>query len=98
MKNLRDDHNPGILSLWTGISASILRQSTYSTARFAIYNYLARKMQVHYDRKKLSMQQTIVCAGVAGGLAGVLGNPTEVFFLISHSNHSSEKMSLIYQL
>jgi hypothetical protein len=32
--------------------------------------------------EKLSASSTIVCAGVAGGLAGMIGNPTEVCFHI----------------
>lgn len=66
----------GILSLWSGLSASILRQTTYSTARFALYDILARQTQQRTG-KKLTGGSTIACAGVAGGLAGMLGNPTE---------------------
>lgn len=68
----------GIHSLWTGISASILRQSTYSTTRFGLYNYLTSAMKRSYDVRDLSAASTIVCAGAAGGVAGMLGNPTEV--------------------
>lgn len=67
----------GIRSLWSGLTASILRQTTYSTARFALYDVLARKMQ-QGTGAKLSMSSTIACAGIAGGLAGMIGNPTEV--------------------
>ncbi|KAE8444182.1 hypothetical protein EG329_000779 [Mollisiaceae sp. DMI_Dod_QoI] len=67
----------GIHSLWSGLSASILRQTTYSTARFALYDVLARQMQQRTG-SKLSATETIACAGVAGGLAGMIGNPTEV--------------------
>ncbi|CZR51312.1 probable dicarboxylate carrier protein [Phialocephala subalpina] len=67
----------GIPSLWSGLSASILRQTTYSTARFALYDVLARQLQQRRDGK-LSATDTIACAGVAGGLAGMIGNPTEV--------------------
>ncbi|KAK0120365.1 hypothetical protein ONS95_011768 [Cadophora gregata] len=68
----------GIQSLWSGLSASILRQTTYSTARFALYDILARQVQQRTGEKKLTAGYTIMCAGVAGGLAGMLGNPTEV--------------------
>ncbi|KAK3689494.1 mitochondrial carrier domain-containing protein [Podospora appendiculata] len=68
----------GIPSLWSGLSASILRQSTYSTARFGLYNFLSRKLQQQSGSAKASTASTIVCAGVAGGLAGMVGNPTEV--------------------
>lgn len=67
----------GIRSLWSGLSASILRQTTYSTARFALYDVLARQVQ-QKTGEKLTAGSTIVCAGIAGGLAGMLGNPTEV--------------------
>jgi len=66
----------GIPSLWSGLSASILRQSTYSTARFGLYNFLSRQLQSR--GQKPSASSTIACAGVAGGLAGVVGNPAEI--------------------
>jgi hypothetical protein len=71
----------GIRSLWSGLSASILRQTTYSTARFALYDILARNIQ-RRTGGKLSTGSTIACAGVAGGLAGMIGNPTEVTDLV----------------
>jgi hypothetical protein len=74
----------GIRSLWSGLSASILRQTTYSTARFALYDILARNFQRRAGGK-LSTGSTIACAGVAGGLAGMIGNPTEVTVTISCS-------------
>ena len=68
----------GITSLWSGLSASVLRQTTYSTARFALYDVLARQVQQRTGRQKLSTASTVFCAGAAGGLAGMIGNPTEV--------------------
>ncbi|KAJ9145300.1 hypothetical protein NKR23_g5304 [Pleurostoma richardsiae] len=69
----------GILSLWDGLSASILRQATYSTARFGLYNYFARQFQsLSAGGGPLSASATVATAGLAGGLAGVIGNPTEV--------------------
>jgi dicarboxylate transporter 10 len=67
----------GIPSLWTGLSASILRQGTYSTARFGFHSYFSDKLR-GYTGKKLSVTQNIACAGVAGGVAGLVGNPAEV--------------------
>jgi dicarboxylate transporter 10 len=67
----------GIKSLWSGLSASILRQTTYSTARFGLYNSLARKAK-QLSGDKLSSTSTVACAGIAGGAAGMLGNPAEV--------------------
>lgn len=67
----------GIPSLWNGLSASILRQGTYSTARFGFHTYFSDKLR-GYTGKKLSVAQNIACAGVAGGVAGLVGNPAEV--------------------
>ena len=67
-----------MLSLWSGLSASILRQSTYSTARFGLYTAVAQKARQYTGQETLSTAWTITCAGVAGGLAGLVGNPTEV--------------------
>ncbi|OAP60713.1 hypothetical protein AYL99_05715 [Fonsecaea erecta] len=68
----------GIPSLWWGISASMLRQSTYSTARFGLYNYFADIARERTGQRRLPSSWEIVCAGTAGGLAGLVGNPTEV--------------------
>jgi dicarboxylate transporter 10 len=70
----------GIFSLWTGISASILRQSTYSTTRFALYGYFSRKLAAMSSSpdRPISMPMTIASAGLAGGIAGLVGNPAEV--------------------
>lgn len=56
----------------------MLRQSTYSTARFGLYNYFAREARQRTGQQKLSSSWEIGCAAVAGGLAGLVGNPTEV--------------------
>ena len=68
----------GALSLWQGISASILRQSTYSTARFGLYNYFAAEARSRSGQVKLSSMAEMGCAAMAGGIAGMIGNPTEV--------------------
>ncbi|KAK3985253.1 mitochondrial dicarboxylate transporter [Cladorrhinum sp. PSN332] len=68
----------GITSLWSGLSASVLRQSTYSTSRFGLYTILSQRLKKQTGSTKLSTSSTVICAGVAGGLAGMIGNPTEV--------------------
>lgn len=62
-----------------GLSASLLRQSTYSTVRFGVYNnYLAGQAKQLSEKEQLSVGSTVACAGLAGGIAGMIGNPTEV--------------------
>jgi dicarboxylate transporter 10 len=69
---------PGIPSLWTGLSASILRQGTYSTARFGLHNFFSTQLLKRTGEQKLSVWSNIACAGLAGGIAGLIGNPAEV--------------------
>ena len=68
----------GFFSLWSGISASILRQSTYSTARFGLYQYFAQQAKTRSGLSKVSLQSEATCAAVSGGIAGLIGNPTEI--------------------
>lgn len=84
IKHVKTHHYPlGIPSLWTGLSASILRQSTYSTARFGLYTILTqhlKKSQAN-PNNPLSTLTTIGAAALAGGLAGIIGNPAEVILV-----------------
>ncbi|EGU87668.1 hypothetical protein FOXB_01824 [Fusarium oxysporum f. sp. conglutinans Fo5176] len=66
-----------VLYRFAARDASILRQGTYSTARFGFHTYFSDKLR-GYTGKKLSVAQNIACAGVAGGVAGLVGNPAEV--------------------
>ncbi|KAK1985283.1 mitochondrial dicarboxylate transporter [Colletotrichum cereale] len=68
----------GFFSLWSGLSASIFRQTTYSTARFGLYNYFAQRAKQWTGKEKLTTAMTISCAGLSGGMAGLVGNPAEV--------------------
>ncbi|KEY64188.1 hypothetical protein S7711_03478 [Stachybotrys chartarum IBT 7711] len=68
----------GIPSLWAGLSASILRQGSYSTARFGLHSLFSQHLLRHTGEQKLSLLSNIGCAALAGGLAGVIGNPAEV--------------------
>ncbi|KAH0353575.1 hypothetical protein KCU83_g2866, partial [Aureobasidium melanogenum] len=68
----------GVPSLWTGLTGSWLRQCSYSTARFGLYNYFAKEVKQRTGTTKLTAGWEVVCSGVAGGAAGLVGNPTEV--------------------
>lgn len=71
----------GITPLWTGLSASILRQSTYSTARFGLYTVLSQHLKERNGGRPLSSWATIGAAALSGAFAGVIGNPAEVILV-----------------
>ncbi|XP_070143255.1 mitochondrial dicarboxylate carrier isoform X2 [Drosophila kikkawai] len=62
----------GILAMYNGISASMLRQYTYTLSRFGIY-------QVGSDMVDTStMPRKTALAAVAGGLGGYVGAPADL--------------------
>lgn len=63
----------GPLTLYNGISASLMRQLTYSTARFGIY-------EVGKDvvGNNPSFVNKILLAGVSGAVGGFIGAPSDL--------------------
>lgn len=59
----------GICSLYTGLTASLLRQMTYSLVRLGSYEEIKRRLS------EKSTANLILAASVAGGLGGIAGNP-----------------------
>ncbi|KAK9508952.1 hypothetical protein O3M35_006381 [Rhynocoris fuscipes] len=68
--------NNGIFGLYNGLSASLMRQLTYSTTRFALYegikDYLAPAGQ------KITFPNMLLAAGLAGGIGGYIGAPADL--------------------
>jgi hypothetical protein len=50
----------GIPSLWTGLTGSWLRQCSYSTARFGLYNYFAKEVKQRTGTTKLTAGWEVV--------------------------------------
>ncbi|CAH1101493.1 unnamed protein product [Psylliodes chrysocephalus] len=64
--------NEGFLALYNGISASIFRQLTYSTTRFAIYDYA----KVNIDMTNFTTKMAV--AAVGGAIGGWVGAPADL--------------------
>lgn len=62
----------GIRSLYTGLSASLLRQMTYSLVRLGSYESIKSTLA---EKGKPSPGKLLLAAMLAGGLGGVAGNP-----------------------
>lgn len=60
-------------ALYNGISASLLRQLTYSTTRFGIYE--VGKQSLGSDSGFLAK---VALAGVAGAAGGMVGTPADM--------------------
>lgn len=68
----------GVLSLYNGLSAAILRQATYSTTRFAVYDVSKNILSKNSNGKELPFYQKILLAGASGGIGGVVGTPADL--------------------
>lgn len=66
----------GILGLYAGLSASLLRQLTYSTTRFAIYN--VAKQQIAPDGGDVSFGKRVLMAAAGGAAGGLVGTPADM--------------------
>ncbi|KAJ3129074.1 hypothetical protein HK098_002666 [Nowakowskiella sp. JEL0407] len=65
----------GLVSFYAGISASLLRQLTYSTARFSVYETMREKLS---DDKGYISPANKLIAGLTGGVVGgFVGNPAD---------------------
>ncbi|XP_068157027.1 mitochondrial dicarboxylate carrier [Drosophila tropicalis] len=62
----------GVLALYSGISASMLRQYTYTLTRFAVYNFGSQNMDTS------TMSRKAILAGFAGLIGGFAGAPSDL--------------------
>lgn len=67
----------GFFKIYSGLSASLLRQATYSTARFGIYEFLKETYTEKYHTTP-STGILLPMSMVAGALGGLIGNPSDV--------------------
>lgn len=62
----------GIVNLYNGLSAALFRQVTYTTTRMGVFQYLMDQ------NSSPTFAYRILFGAIAGGVAGVVGNPAEV--------------------
>ncbi|RKF74352.1 Mitochondrial dicarboxylate transporter [Golovinomyces cichoracearum] len=68
---LRSD---GLFGVYQGLSASLLRQATYSTTRFGIYEDIKSR----FSPQDSHMPTLVAMASISGFLGGIAGNPADV--------------------
>jgi dicarboxylate transporter 10 len=74
--------NQGILGLYNGLTAALLRQLTYSTVRFGVYEDLKTRFAPvptpTNPKPKQSFLNLVLMSSGAGFLGGLAGNPGDV--------------------
>ncbi|RUS13905.1 mitochondrial carrier domain-containing protein, partial [Endogone sp. FLAS-F59071] len=67
--------NEGFFRIYSGLSAGLLRQATYSTVRFGGYDGLK---QIVTKGRKPTFWEMIFCSTISGCMGGAVGNPADV--------------------
>ncbi|KAF5661511.1 putative dicarboxylate carrier [Fusarium heterosporum] len=70
--------NDGPLGLYSGISASLLRQMTYSTVRFGVYEEVKTRLTRRNEGRDPSFMTLIALAAGSGFAGGIAGNFADV--------------------
>ncbi|XP_017070730.1 mitochondrial 2-oxoglutarate/malate carrier protein [Drosophila eugracilis] len=69
--------NEGVLSLYNGLSAGLMKQATYTTARMGVYQMELDWYRMNYENDP-SLVASMTMGIVAGAFGAMFGNPAEV--------------------
>lgn len=67
----------GAAALFSGVSATVLRQTLYSTTRMGLYDLLKEKW-TDQDSNTMPLGRKIGAGLIAGGVGAAVGNPADV--------------------
>lgn len=68
----------GFGALYKGLSAGLLRQATYTTARLGIFQQISEYAKKANDGKNLPLWQKAACGLTAGGMGALVGTPADL--------------------
>ncbi|KAK7467481.1 hypothetical protein VKT23_004533 [Stygiomarasmius scandens] len=73
----------GIRSLYTGLSASLLRQMSYSLVRLGTYEEFKSRLSTtkEGELRKPKTHELLAAACLAGALGGIAGNPADILLV-----------------
>jgi hypothetical protein len=66
------------MSLYNGLSAGLLRQATYTTARLGIFQIINAEAIKMNEGNPLPLYQKALCGLAAGGLGALVGTPADL--------------------
>lgn len=75
---LRLVQTEGLQGLFSGLSATILRQTLYSTTRMGLYELLKHQWREPTIKGGLPVFKKVAAGLIAGGIGAVVGNPADV--------------------
>ncbi|EEH38473.1 mitochondrial 2-oxoglutarate/malate carrier protein [Paracoccidioides lutzii Pb01] len=77
-----------VLDLYTGLSAGLLRQAVYTTARLGLFDTFSTALKSRADAagKKVTFAERAAAGLAAGGLAAMIGNPADLALIRMQSD------------
>lgn len=77
-----------VLDLYTGLSAGLLRQAVYTTARLGFFDTFMKRLQVRAENNgtKIGFAERAGSGLAAGGLAALVGNPADLALIRMQSD------------
>lgn len=76
------------MDLYTGLSAGLLRQAVYTTARLGFFDTFMKRLTVRAESKgqKIGFAERAAAGLTAGGLAAMIGNPADLALIRMQSD------------
>jgi len=77
-----------VMDLYTGLSAGLLRQAVYTTARLGFFDTFMKALTVRAEEKnqKIGFKERATAGLTAGGLAAMVGNPADLALIRMQSD------------
>ena len=77
-----------VMDLYTGISAGLLRQAVYTTARLGFFDTFQNTLSARAEKKgtKITFLERAAAGLTAGGLAAMVGNPADLALIRMQSD------------
>ncbi|WPH02484.1 putative mitochondrial 2-oxoglutarate/malate carrier protein [Acrodontium crateriforme] len=77
-----------VMDLYTGLSAGLLRQAVYTTARLGFFDTFMKNLTARAEQKgeKIGFKERAGAGLAAGGLAAMLGNPADLALIRMQSD------------
>ncbi len=77
-----------VMDLYTGLSAGLLRQAVYTTARLGFFDTFMKSLQVRAKEKGslIGFKERAAAGLSAGGLAAMIGNPADLALIRMQSD------------
>ncbi|MCO5598128.1 hypothetical protein L7F22_052220 [Adiantum nelumboides] len=73
----------GVAALFSGVSATLLRQATYSTTRMGLYDIMKSNWE---EGNRLALHKKVLAGLIAGAIGAAVDNPADMAMVRMHAD------------